>query len=118
MLACGADPNTNEFREDVLWCEDAVARLASCCPQPGLGNIKCYYYSSGCDSPSQVSLSPALSISESRCIRDLDCAALRDRGVCARAVPVEGFSSSTTTSTGGTTASTSSQDPPRGPVCP
>jgi hypothetical protein len=67
------------LREDELLCEEAAARLADCCPGFDPSVLVCHY--SSCAGATY----PALTISESKCIDDLSCSQLVDRGVCARA---------------------------------
>ena len=73
-LACG------DMRQDELDCEEAVSHLQYCCPGLTASNIECVD-DSGCGSPT----SPAISIGQSRCIRDEDCRTLVRSGVCERA---------------------------------
>lgn len=85
-LACAiADDGDTNFRDDVLLCEEAVARLQDCCPE--LGEVypeACEYRNDGCNNGREVSLD----LRTSRCIRDKDCAELIDSGTCARAKEV------------------------------
>jgi len=68
------------IREDVLSCEEAVARLAKCCPGFDAGKVYCRY--SGCGSEVWY---PALDLDESHCVRDSSCEMLRTNDVCGRA---------------------------------
>ncbi len=60
-----------------LLCEDAAALLASCCPSLDPHTLTCPDSHAACEAPS-----PTFSIEESRCLRALDCAAIRARGIC------------------------------------
>lgn len=64
------------FREDEVQCEETVAYLADCCPGFDLEAVSCTYQDS-CDP-----VLPDLSVEESRCIRSLSCAQIRERGLC------------------------------------
>jgi hypothetical protein len=91
VLACsrpGHDEDDNQFREDVIWCEEALARLATCCPGFDATRVECNYYfeqDEGCTATTTRQIEPALTTGESRCVRDTDCAVLVSSGVCARA---------------------------------
>lgn len=80
------------LREDELDCEEAVAHLASCCPNYDPTQIACKY-SSTCG----ITL-PALSVEESRCILDLSCDHVVQAGLCES---TEGLSSPHTDEDGG-----------------
>ena len=92
-LACGdpdIDEDDNQFREDVIVCEEAVARLAKCCPGFEGARVLCNYYyrhdsGGGCGTSSTDSVHPALSPPESACVLDKSCEALVESGVCDRA---------------------------------
>lgn len=72
------------FREDEVYCEEAAARLAKCCPSFDPRTIECSYVdsSSGCTYEVQY---PAIDEVTSRCIIDLDCGTMVSSGVCDRA---------------------------------
>ena len=77
-LACAT---SNNFRKDVILCEEAVVQLRDCCP--GFDDISpdaCEYFE-GC-SGSRATL---LNVTTSECIRDKECAELVDQGICDRA---------------------------------
>lgn len=85
-FACAlADEGRTNFRQDVLLCEEAVAHLKDCCP--GLDDVyaeSCEYRQDGCSEGKSV----ALSVSQSRCVRDKECGELVDQGICERAATV------------------------------
>jgi hypothetical protein len=85
-MACDSDTDDNQFREDVLSCEEAVAHLAECCPEVQPTNVECRYYyrrDEGCLGPDTTTrIEPDLDLRESRCIRDLTCEGIRSRGLC------------------------------------
>jgi len=132
LLACGSSTTDDDnFREDVLDCENAVARLSDCCPGFRSRQVECLYHfheeeSSGCgeSSASRDEITPALSTAESDCIHSTSCAALQATGVCTRAQNALTYeahyaSSSTTPVLIGPTydaSSASGQSHP--PVCP
>jgi hypothetical protein len=87
--------NDDNFREDVFACEEAVARLAECCPNFDGKDIKCtYYYSrnetvndcNGQTSVTTVQVEPAITTASAACIERTACADLVANGVCARAL--------------------------------
>ena len=86
MMACDSDTDDNQFREDVLSCEEAVAHLEECCPELRATNVKCRYYyhrSEGCYGPDTITrVDPELDLRESRCVRDLSCDEIFSRGLC------------------------------------
>jgi hypothetical protein len=65
-----------EIRADDLLCEEAAARLKDCCPDLDPARIRCDH---GCDNERL-----AIDESESECIRDLDCDAVKEQRVCER----------------------------------
>ena len=136
VLACNSNGNdeedNNQFRDDVIWCEEAVARLERCCPGFDGAQVQCWYYYSyneGCSSAETQRLEPAFTKEESRCIHDTACADLVAAGVCTRAaengaarasstsIPTS-TSSSSGSSSFGTASGTSGSDPSRPKVCP
>ena len=91
LLACssnGDKKDDNNFREDVIECEDALDKLIDCCPGFDATPVLCtYYYSqqSGCTTSTTESVQPAFSLGESKCIRDKSCGQMQEDGVCERA---------------------------------
>lgn len=95
LLACedgdtkDDEEDDNQFREDVIQCEEAVARLERCCPDFDGSRVLCNYYfrfdTSTCGPRTTDSIHPALALSESRCVLDTSCEALVGQGVCERA---------------------------------
>jgi hypothetical protein len=69
----------SEIREDELQCEEAVAHVMGCC-EPFKPKVRCEYVKGGC---AEESTYPDLSVQESRCIRELSCSELRERGLCS-----------------------------------
>lgn len=86
VMACDSDTDDNQFREDVLSCEEAVAHLEECCPEFRPSNVECRYYfrrNESCVGPDTTTrLDPDINLRESRCIRDLTCDGLASRGLC------------------------------------
>jgi len=80
VLAAGPVLVDCGVQEDELLCEDAVALLASCCPGLAPSALTCPDHHTACEAPA-----PTFSLAESRCLRALDCAAIRARGICERA---------------------------------
>lgn len=68
---------SNDFRADVLRCEEAVARLGECCPGTDLSRIDCDY-EEGCGKE----YFPDITESQSQCIRDHSCEDLQKGGTC------------------------------------
>jgi hypothetical protein len=119
VLACNNNGNTeeddNQFREDVIWCEDAVARLERCCPNFDARRVECnfyYSYNEGCGTATTRSIQPAYTKEESKCIRERSCEDLVGQGICVRAAEQGAARSSTvttsSTSSSGSTGFTSS----------
>jgi hypothetical protein len=69
----------NDFREDVLECEQAVAHLIECCPNFVHASVQCVH-DEGCGTRTD----PALSLNESHCIENRSCEDVRDSGLCMR----------------------------------
>jgi hypothetical protein len=118
--ACNPDHDDNPFREDVLGCEEAVARLVLCCPAIDAHRIACAYSfdrHDGCwdSSVTTTVVEPALSTTESACVLDLDCDALVARGVCERAEQAFPYRRTTSSSDGRGPALATTTHPP---VCP
>lgn len=113
------EEDDNQFREDVIQCEEAIARLERCCPDFDASRVLCnYYYSydTGCGSTTEQSVHPALDLSESRCVRDTSCQDLVARGVCGRAEQARAYSTRRVAdSDGGLSTSEKDSHPP---VCP
>ncbi len=124
VLACGSDKkDDNQFRTDVISCEEALARLSSCCPNFDAQPVECnyyYYYDDGCGVATTQKVEPAFTEAESECVRDTPCEVLRSSGVCTRAALARSPSfSSTVETTSSTSTSSSSGSIVRGPaVCP
>ena len=89
LLACSGGADTNNFREDVMYCEEALATLTSCCPGFDPGVVACQYYyestSNACGLTTERYDYPALSQPESQCILSTKCSDLVASGVCKRA---------------------------------
>lgn len=138
IMAChddGHDEDDTQFRQDVIWCEEAVAHLEECCGATfDAHQIACrHFYSkdTGCGSTDINRTDPAYTIDESQCIRSRSCESIRATNMCARAqaagtartfnyhsddTPVTtGVSSS---SSGTTTVSSTSGSSTSGPICP
>src|SRR5690606_15793979 len=104
VLACSSGPDDeddNQFRTDVLWCEEALARLVTCCPGFDPRPVECNYYYSydrGCGPDTMNKVEPAFTTDESRCIRDTPCDALVANGACGRAQNARAVSMETTSS--------------------
>jgi hypothetical protein len=121
LLACREsgspdEEDDNQFRTDVLWCEEALARLASCCPNFDARPLVCdYYYSfdQGCGSSTTRRVEPVFTTDESRCIRNKSCDGLVTEKICekaqtARAPNLNVSSPSSSGLSSGTTSSTTS----------
>jgi hypothetical protein len=116
LFACGTgdgsgdEHDDNNFRGDVIECEDALDRLERCCPGFDATPVLCNYFhqkSTGCGTTSQDDVRPALSRDESACIRDTSCDALVATKVCARAQQARAYQTYEKTS-----LSSSSSDTP------
>jgi hypothetical protein len=103
VLACGDgdtkddEEDDNQFREDVIQCEEAVARLERCCPSFDGSRVLCNYYfrfdTSACGPRTTDSVQPALQLTESRCVLDTSCEDLVGRDVCERAQEARTYTS-------------------------
>jgi hypothetical protein len=86
-MACDSDTDDNQFREDVISCEEAVAHLAECCPEFRPSSAECRYYyhrNEGCVGPDTTTrIDPDIDLRESRCIRNQTCEGLAMRGLCS-----------------------------------
>ncbi len=83
-----ASSDDDNLRPDVLACEEAVKKLVECCDGFDPKAVTCTYYEHEtvhCDYTETASESPTYAEDESACIIALDCAKLRDSGVCRRA---------------------------------
>lgn len=138
LLACsygnGGDDyeqDDNNFRGDVIECEDALARLQRCCPDFDATPVLCNFFysrSSGCGGSSTNSVEPAFSRPESTCIRETSCDDLVATNVCERAQRARAYAAHTSTSSssstsssgilGSSTAKPSVDEHPHVPVCP
>lgn len=92
--AWAAQDTDDNFRPEVLLCEDAVGKLSECCPDFPAKSVDCTYkietHDSGCDFSTTVTITPGLSVPESRCILAMDCDTMR-KDVCRRAANVGAY---------------------------
>jgi len=111
LFACSTGKDDDNFRADVIGCEEALAHLSDCCPGFDASRVRCqYYYSEGCNGTEDNRVEhPTLDSSESECIRNLECSELVERQICTRAQNDIPFTQNMPTSDGGTS---------QGPVCP
>ena len=99
--ACGPPyvvEDTDNFRPDVVDCEDALAKLSTCCPGFDTTKVACRYYywsdvhqdsCSGQETGSIRFTEPALEEPDSQCILHSSCSDLVSHGVCQRAQAAE-----------------------------
>jgi hypothetical protein len=83
--------DTDNFREDVFACEEAVAHIASCCPQFEPEQAHCVYRrerTGSCGVYTEIEEDPGVALAEADCLLELDCGALRERGICERALSI------------------------------
>ena len=78
LLFAGA---TCGIREDELLCEEAISRIAGCCPTFPAHQFNCTYSNFSCGGQPSENF-PDLRITTSRCILDLSCETIRARGLC------------------------------------
>lgn len=84
-MACNSDTDDNQWREDVLSCEEAVAHLDECCPGFDVTRVQCRYYyhiDRGCTTDTVTHVEPDIELSESHCIRNATCDKLQSQGNC------------------------------------
>jgi hypothetical protein len=111
--------DTNNFRPDVLACENAVSHLQECCPGFVAGAIRCVNYDytdSGCDTSTTYTESPTFDEAQASCIEHMDCGTLVSSGVCKRAQVAKPAQHTSGTDMGESTSSSGQDASP--PVCP
>lgn len=90
-----AGDDFDNFRPDVVFCEDAVGKLGECCPAFAARGVECTYSSetrdSGCDFTTTIDVRPGLDEAESKCILALDCDAIRAAKICDRAANIGAY---------------------------
>ncbi len=126
ILACsnGKDEqDDDQFREDVIVCEEAVARLEHCCPGFDVRSIECRYryaHREGCGTTTTERTEPAFTKAESACVRAASCEDLVAKGACTRASDAGAARTTVTVTTndGGTPNTTTTTPPERAAVCP
>lgn len=132
LVACSSgyasgddEHDDNNFRPDVIECEDALERLQRCCPGFDAAPVLCSFFhsrSTGCGSTSTTDMKPALTRDESSCIRDASCESLVATKVCERAQLARAYEAHKQTPTSSSDSLSSS--PPtsstttHAPVCP
>jgi hypothetical protein len=127
VLACkdgdtsNDEEDDNQFREDVIQCEEALARLERCCPDFDGSRVLCNYYfqldTSTCGPTKTDSVEPALALSESRCVLDTSCEDLRAKDVCKRAEEARTYTRHRVEGSNGATGDID-QKTSHPPVCP
>ena len=75
------------FREDEVYCEEAAARLAKCCPSFDPHTIECSFVDDSTYCSVHVQY-PAIDEGTSKCILALDCGTMVSSGVCDRAARI------------------------------
>ena len=131
LLACedgdtkNDEEDDNQFREDVIQCEEAIARLERCCPGFDGSRVLCNYYfrfdTSTCGPRTTDSVNPALDMAESRCVLETSCEDLVADDVCKRAQEARTYTrhvveNSSSSGTGRSADVNESDSHP--PVCP
>lgn len=116
----GEAPETDDenFREEVLLCEEAVARLDTCCPDIDWSTVACNYRhtsTGGCTNGTADFEDPTFKLEESRCILDTSCSDIHARGVCTRAKAAQPYITKARRDQDVTTDLGSTTHPP---VCP
>jgi hypothetical protein len=97
--ASASTVDDDRFRQDVLFCEEALSILSKCCPDFRAGEVPCGYDisdSGSCDFVSTRHETPSFTLDESTCIRAASCEDLAATGVCARAQAARDYVSWTT----------------------
>lgn len=77
LVVLSSRARSDELREDVFMCEDAVARIAGCCPRFDPSSIQCVY-SQGCSSTT----TPQFSTDTARCVVHASCDDIAKGPVC------------------------------------
>jgi hypothetical protein len=127
LLACedgdtkNDEEDDNQFREDVIQCEEAIARLERCCPDFDGSRVLCNYYfhfdTSTCGPRKTESIQPALKLTESRCVLDTSCEDLVGKDVCKRAQDARTYTSRRVEN-GGSSSGDVNESDSHPPVCP
>jgi hypothetical protein len=108
-LACTNGEDDEQFREEVFVCEEAVARLESCCPGFDARSVPCVFYrSTGCSGNQSIVRDPALDTRQADCILDSSCDQIRAADMCRRAAGLSPLPNGTTSSSGANDARSSS----------
>jgi hypothetical protein len=123
LFACSHDDDDNkeddnQWREDVIQCEEAVARLVKCCPGFKGEVVLCNYYyhfSGGCGSSETNLTEPALDKGESRCVISTTCEDMVSKGICDRAQDATTYTQHIVTGDGGSVSTNDKKTHP--PVC-
>jgi hypothetical protein len=121
LLACSDGTQRNNFREDVIECEDALDRLTRCCPGFDAQPVMCQFYYSkqdGCGTTTIDAVNPALTTDESACIRSKSCEELVSAKVCDRAQAARTYEHHETTSDTPSSTPPTVNDQSHAPVCP
>ena len=118
--AHGASETDDEnFREEVLLCEEAVAKLDTCCPDVDWSTVRCDYRhttTGGCSDGTADLEDPALNLGESHCVLDTSCEEIQRSGVCTRAKAAQPYLTKVRRSPNGPDTDLGSRSHP--PVCP
>lgn len=117
----GDEHDDNNFRADVIECEDALERLERCCPGFDSAPVLCNFFhskSTGCGSVNTDNVKPALSQDESQCIRDTSCDSLVATKVCERAQLARAYESHQQTSISSSSSGAQQWNPPPSPTTP
>jgi hypothetical protein len=97
---------SDQYRPDVLACEEAVSYLDTACPDFDPSKLRCVYeYNEGCGNYSYIK--PALSEAEVQCILGKQADSLAREGICARAQ-----AATSPTGSGGSGTTTGTSHPP------
>lgn len=129
VIACDNsdhEEDDTQFRADVIYCEEAVARLEKCCGSTFVAqNVECRHYyekDTGCGSTTIDKVDPAWTVGEATCIHDTTCEQIQKANICQRALQagrarITSYRSDDTLNSP-TTSSTTSGSAATGPICP
>src|ERR1043165_2344933 len=119
VIACHGssddEEDDNQWREDVIQCEEAVARLITCCPGFDGSRVLCDYYFShgtGCGTTHTDTTNPALDLSESRCVLKTSCDDLVAKNICDKAQEATTYTTHIVTSDGSAPVNDKTTHPP------
>lgn len=118
VAAASEESESDDFRQDVFACEEAVAHLTSCCAGLSATEVRCVYrrdVTGSCGYYTHHEEDPGITPREAECLLAIDCDGIRERGICERARDVQSRTSSWTDEHGSNRGETTT--PRSEPLC-